>query len=551
MLKRRKTSFLLLLILLIGLLLRGLNPTYGSPTVYISNDEAVAHLTALNMLAARTPVSLANYTPLGAYVQLPFLVASFLLMQLLGLTSGLKDFGGFLLTHEGYFLFIPRLVSTLFGTLTIIAIFKLAKKIYNDRSIALIAAFLSAISFSLVHISHVGRPWAAAMFFLVAVLYFSIGKRFWLALMSAFLSYGFHQIGIFAFALIILFMKPSLKQLIYLFLTALASIFVLGHLTASTNLVASIRDGQSFLRSPSFLTDLISGSPNFNSLKLTVINNFFLNFSMSLLLTDGVIIIFGIIGLLKGLSSSVNKKIAVFVLAYFIFASFFFELVTRYLLPIVLMLIIPASAQIYMLGQKLGKLRIPVLTFIFFLAIINSIWWNYLLFKEATFTDASNWVSNHIASNVAIAYTGGRYMVFVPNMKAVAYTQTVNPNYFVKSTDIISFQKEDTVRNIIYLKEFGGKTKYDKLVNAAKGYPVTFVIDYYFKPQDSLFKQAPGKFEMVKHISPVWYNQEIEVPEYYFDAGYSFDPYKFNLKTSMYSLNKPGPYFDILKVKNY
>src|SRR3990170_3081512 len=106
-----KKDRLLLAILLIGLLLRGLNSTFGSPSLYVSNDEAIAHLSAFNMIANKTPVSISNYTPLGAYIQIPFLVASFLIMKISGLVSNVGDFELFVLTHEGYFLFIPRLIS--------------------------------------------------------------------------------------------------------------------------------------------------------------------------------------------------------------------------------------------------------------------------------------------------------------------------------------------------------------------------------------------------------------------------------------------------------
>ena len=96
------------MILLVGLLLRGLNPTFGSPTLYISNDEAIAHLAAYNMIANKTLHSIANYTPFGAYAQIPFLIGSFIMMKILGLVVNVSDFEVFILTHEGYFLFIPR-----------------------------------------------------------------------------------------------------------------------------------------------------------------------------------------------------------------------------------------------------------------------------------------------------------------------------------------------------------------------------------------------------------------------------------------------------------
>src|SRR3990167_2448700 len=160
-----KQDRFLLLALFTGLLLRGLNPTFGSPSLYISNDEAIAHLSAFNMIAEKTPISIANYTPLGAYVQIPFLILSFVAMKFYGYVQNISDFELFVLTHEGFFLFIPRLISALFGTLTILLIYKMTFKLFKHKQTALISAFFAAVSFNLVHISHFGRPWAAALFF--------------------------------------------------------------------------------------------------------------------------------------------------------------------------------------------------------------------------------------------------------------------------------------------------------------------------------------------------------------------------------------------------
>src|SRR3989344_5441621 len=206
-----KKDKLLLLALLVGLLLRGLNSTFGSPSLYVSNDEAVAHLSAFNMLANKTPISIANYTPLGAYLQIPFLVASFLIMKISGLVSNIGDFELFVLTHEGYFLFIPRLISAFFGTLTILVIYKIAKMLFKNKQIAIIASFLTAVSFNLVHISHFGRPWSISMFFFLLAVYFVLKEKRILSPALAGFSYGFHQVGILALPLIlfILFKKKS------------------------------------------------------------------------------------------------------------------------------------------------------------------------------------------------------------------------------------------------------------------------------------------------------------------------------------------------------
>src|SRR3989344_5573924 len=96
-------KYFLPLILLLGLLLRGLNPTFGSPSLFISNDEASLHLAALNMLANKIPVSIANYTPLGAFIQIPIIIISFLIMRFFNLVDSVQNFEFFLLAHQGYF----------------------------------------------------------------------------------------------------------------------------------------------------------------------------------------------------------------------------------------------------------------------------------------------------------------------------------------------------------------------------------------------------------------------------------------------------------------
>ena len=71
-----------------------------------------------------------------------------------------------LLTQPGYFLFVPRLLSAMFGALTVLVIYKITLELFKNKETAVISAFLTAVSFNLVHISHFGRPWTAALFFI-------------------------------------------------------------------------------------------------------------------------------------------------------------------------------------------------------------------------------------------------------------------------------------------------------------------------------------------------------------------------------------------------
>lgn len=571
--KKSKSSWLLLLILAFGLILRALNPTFGSPSLYISNDEAVAHLSALNMLAEKTPVSIANYTPLGAYIQIPFLIASFAAMKLLGLIKNVSDFELFLLTHEGYFLFIPRLISGLFGTLTILVIYKMTFLLFHFRgekslhlggisdgkNVALVAAFLGAVSFNLVHISHFGRPWSAALFFFVLAVYLILKRKPTFSYLSVGLAYGFHQVGIFIIPLVLLIFKRflAIKNLLGVMIMAIL-IVIFSSLTLKVGIINSIEKGQSFLKSSTLITDLLSGNYKFpESISRTLIGNLSIYFIINFLITDGVILIFGIWGIFKVLGQDRSKKILIaYLLFYFLFASFFFHPLLRYLLPIILLLIPFAAYVIYNALFKNGSKYIKSIKWVLIavvltLATINSLWWNYLYLKTPTFIQTRNWINNNISSETPIAYTGGRFQTFTPNLKAIKQIQTVSPNSYDRLESLLTRNNAENVRNIIYLGKFPGRSKIEQLENAAVNYPVKYVVDYYLDEKERLLNLKPQDFEILIQFKPTRSDKLVGVPEPLFDPSWNFPTNDPRPKVSMYSLARIGPYFDILRVKNY
>ena len=196
---RLKTSYLLLLIITFGLLLRVNNLTIGFPGLFLSNDEAILHQSALNMLANKTPFTIGNYGPLGSYTQIPFLGLSYFVMWSTGVVEGVGDLEKLLLTQEGYLLFIPRVISAMFGVLTILIIYKLSLLLFEDQRAALWSAFFTAVSFNLVHISHQARTWSPAIFFVlltaflaIKTLYTGKGSLIIFSYISAAISFGFH-----------------------------------------------------------------------------------------------------------------------------------------------------------------------------------------------------------------------------------------------------------------------------------------------------------------------------------------------------------------------
>lgn len=554
----------LLGILLIGLLLRALNPTFGSPSLFTSNDEAVAHQSAFNMLAAKTPVSIANYTPLGAWLQIPFLIASFLVMKLARMIPDLRDFELFLLTHEGYFLFIPRLLSALFGTLTILVIYKLTLLLFhlrgeknlhlegdsNIRNVALIAAALTAVSFNSVHISHFGRPWAAALFFFVLAIYLAIRAKYTLAYLAVAISFGFHQAGIFAAPLIFWLTKRRLSLGNLANIVVMVLLFLIfSLLTLKIGLVESIKQDQSFLKAGKLLADIIVGNQNLgSSLARTINDNLIFYFGLNLLITDGVLLLFGVLGIIKSnFRESVKKKLIVFLVSYFLFASLFFHPLLRYLLPIILLLIPFAAFGIYSIFKNRRFLIFLALLF----ASINSVWWNWLYLKTPTFIQAHRWITENVPKEVPVAYTGGRFQTFVPSSEAIRHIQTVSPNAYHRLESVTGDSSLDNVRNIVYVSKFPGRGKLEQLENATINYPVEYIIDYYLDDKERLYSTRPEAFEIVVQFKPTRSEELVGIPEPLFDASWNFPTNDKREKVSMYSLERIGPYFDVLKVRSY
>ena len=104
------------IILLVGFVIRVVNPNFGSPVLYVIPDEVPNYLAAWQMLANKSLVTSSQYPPLGSHIMLPFFILAYIYKLILHQVSTIEQFMLFLVTHEGYFMFIPRIISALFGT---------------------------------------------------------------------------------------------------------------------------------------------------------------------------------------------------------------------------------------------------------------------------------------------------------------------------------------------------------------------------------------------------------------------------------------------------
>lgn len=542
-----KKDRLLLIALFLGLLLRGSNPTFGSPTLYVSNDEAIAHLSAYNMIANKTPYSVANYTPFGAYVQIPFLIGSFIAMKIFGIVTSISNFEQFILTHEGYFLFIPRLISALFGVLLILVIYKITLELFKEKRLAIISAILAAVSFNLVHISNTGRPWSAMLFFASLAIYFALKNRSGLSLFFCAIGFGFHQGSILILPLLF-FLNKKWNFLYFLKIVFLMLIMlILNSLVITQGFLESINNNQSFLMANRFLADLIVGNKDlFNSAIVTLKSNLSIYYLENFFITDAVVTFFGILGLtLTSIKSFRFKQIHLFALLYFIFASLFFHPLIRYLLPLLILLIPFASfAIIRLLTREFLVIMLLIL------ASINSIWWVSIYIKEPTFVLAQEWIKSNIEDHIPLAYTGGRFNYLVPNNSAISYMRKFSDNSFARLQSVGSYNSEN-VKSVVFLNKIPGTTQMDKLKKIYKEYRIYYVIDYYLDPKDSLYFNNPGDFLLIKRFSPITDRSVTGIAEPLFDSSSNFDLFDQRKNGSMYELTRVGPYYDILKIKGF
>lgn len=537
----------LLAALFLGLILRGLNPTFGSPSLFVSNDEAIAHLSAFNMIANKTPYSIANYTPFGAYIQIPFLIGSFIMMKILGLAANVSDFELFILTNEGYFLFIPRLISALFGVLTVLVIYKITLELFRGRQIAIISAFLTAVSFNLVHISNSGRPWSAMLFFISLAVYFALRNREGLSLLICAVGFGFHQGAILILPLLFFLNKKwnfsyFLKTVLFLI-----TVLILNSLVITQGFLESIKNNQSLLLSNRFLADLLVGNKDlFNSAIVTIKSNLSIYYLNNFFITDAVVTFFGISGLILTYNKSSRLKLFVlFTFFYFVFASLFFHPLIRYLLPLFILLI-PFSS--FAMSRLVKSHLLLILLLIF--ASINSVWFVSIYIKKPTFILAQEWVKNNLSNFIPMAYTGGRFYYFAPSESAADYMKNYSNDSFERLKNIGQFNSENKW-NIIFLDKIPGATKLERLKKTYKEYGAAYVIDYYLDPLDSLYFNNPNDFTLLKRFDPTKDKVLTGIAEPLFDSSSNFDSFEARKNSSMYDLNEIGPYFDVLKIKDF
>lgn len=547
----RNSNLILLLILFVGFSLRVINPTIGFPILYISGDEASYYLSALNMLANKTVFTIGNYGPLGAYVQIPFLVLAFLTLRVSGEVSSFADIEKLLVTQEGYFLFIPRLISALFGTLTILASYHLARLLFGSRKIALMTALLSAFSLNFVYISHQARAMAPTIFFSIVAVYFGVfalkNKDFYVKFMSfasisAAVSFGFHQFGGLIIILLFLitltagyrlreYLNKTFLPFVYFFIL----VFIFNYLSLGIKFI-SILNPYNLNDSVTLVQQNVISYHSFD---------YIFKFAKRLFLSDPIIVLSVLFFTFWGWNKkSIYRAFSIFFLINLFLVLFVFPAFLRYFLIAFAFFPLVASPILVRLISRF-KNKIIIIAFLSLLISFNAIYFNLLISHKGTFSQSREWLNTNVPVDKVIVSTSHRNVGYTPIEMATYKIREIKPNYYSKAKSLINNQYLPNMRFIVYANELsdGKMSKIDYTKLALKYYDTDYIIDTYFQENERLLNSlnSDPKFKLIKHFSPTADKiYDSQIPEAFSDAGFLFP---------LFSIKRPGPYIDIVRVE--
>lgn len=547
--KNIQVKYWLLLIVFISFLLRVNRIDIGFPGLFLSNDEAIYHQSALNMLANKTPFTLGNYGPLGAYIQLPFIMLAFVTMLLTHTVQSVKDMELLLLTQEGYLLVIPRAVSVLFGCLNVIVIYKISKELFNDTKAAMWSAFFAAVSFNLVHISHLARAWSPAIFFSLLSLLVCIksvnkdkSNLIIFSFVSAALSFGFHQLSglVILLVMLIYILHHKTVKLRFFgigFIIWLFLIILFNYLSLKGNFWTVLTVGDSASTGLTLIPKdplNLNGWLEFFGRRVNIVKVI-----VDLLLTDGVLVLLALVfTFTKKFRMKIYMSIWIFITFNFILISFILPPFVRYFL--IGFSFLPIFAG-YVFSQLLRKRPgMLIISVVLIVSSLNSIYWNIVISKKATFELLQDWVNENVDPQEMVVFTQRRNFGFVPSKKSAEVVRKFIPGFYQRSSNIIGDSYPLNVRDVIYIEAIDKNHQVENVEHMINTEPVKYIVTSYMFFDGRLPLEKRLRLKLVKHFSPtgniIYFDK---IPEALFDAPY-FMP--------LFRLERAGPYIDVFKV---
>ena len=164
-----KDTAVLILILLLGGALRFIGIGFGLPNLQCRPDEEMIVFEALNFFKGDLNPHNFQYPTLFMYILFGLYILYFLAE--FALRSSVTGFMTQIALDPSHFFLMARGLSALFGSLTVLAVYFLCKRL-TDRRTALVASFFMSVVYLHVRDSHFGTTDVTMSFFICCTVYF-------------------------------------------------------------------------------------------------------------------------------------------------------------------------------------------------------------------------------------------------------------------------------------------------------------------------------------------------------------------------------------------
>lgn len=548
-----KEEKIILLIVALAFLARLINIKYGLPYFLIGDEQSIVY-GALKMIELKTLIpafypeafSPMYYPPLMAYIYLLVLAPVLIFNYLIGGFFNLSDFKDYLVINPTVVWTTVRLISAVFGVITVAVVYKTAKLLF-DKKTALLSSLFISLSFLHVSLSHFARHWVPAVFFVSLIVYYSIKiyknnklKDFIFLGVAAGLGFGVSYItclGLIVFFCVLFvanggFAKNIKSKKIWIALAIfllLASVFILLH---PQEFVKIIFGSDSGAKSAKSLTALIFSF----GYHLKNILNF-----------EPLLFIFSLLSF--ALLSRRFRKILLLLFGlpvfYIIIIYLFFHNEVRYTVFIIPTLCIAAGFGLNYFISKLPNriLKVIFLVLIFSYPLFLVAKYDMLQTKTDTRIEAINWINSNIIN-------GSRIVSDLPNVKI-----TPNKNSILNQKEISQESLRVYENTLLGLEDknypnpsfyvlpmyFIGDKIGEDVYNYLKANRYEYYIMQYWQPDDIDIskKSLLNKLELIKEFSPFKNNIFLE------DINGNF----LSPSWKIFYADRPGPRVSVYKIK--
>jgi hypothetical protein len=419
---------------LVALCLRLWPLGHGLPANYVPDTHVVR--SALGMARDRDPVPpvgrYSTYPNLIPYMLLPLYAVQFGVGRVRGEWDSADAFAQRVIEQPARVHWTARLLVSLFGALTVWVTFRAARAA-DLRAGAWVAAWLVATGLLHVQLSTHERPWVPVLFFGALTLWGCIafarsGRARALvgAGAAAGLAFACHQAGLFFLLLCALawwhhgggWSGPALKRRLVVGCACVAACLVLG---VAIGHPYYLRYG---LVPPQEVAGFGSADAQYVSiggqaLRFGASLDSFRRLSMALVGYDPVLLLLGLLGFMPALRGRGTRVPALFTLIYAAFFLFNPSDHVRYLLPLTVLLALPAGifAQ-WLITRPAGRLALAVLCA---LPLVQALRLGYVLRQEDTRAEALHWLAElGPDARVAIDHYGPQVELSLPALERLA-----------------------------------------------------------------------------------------------------------------------------------